>query len=312
MKSVLTFLLLFYASSLFSQDVLLHLDDTEWQSGSCGSGLPSYDDPTPTNYWTTLNRLCTLGNSVVTVKKTTDAYMGTAAKLRSDILGTANADSTPGLFARLIPGLINTGTLDLGNFTNPLVQGKPYTGRPTCFEGYYKYLPVFGDSAAICAKLTKGSVLVGEASMVVKTTVSNYTMFQIPFTYLTNDTPDTLNIVMTSSAGSETNAGRKGSTLYIDEVAVRMNCATSVETPISIFSEIFPNPTANYLRVRLQSNVFSARMELFDSYGQNISTTFLSQQETEINTETLPEGLYFYHIQNEAGGVQTGSVTVVK
>ena len=177
MKKVLFSLLLIFVVSGFSQDINLHLDDTEWQQGSCGSGLPTYEDPTPTNYWTTLNNLCSLGNSIVTVKKTTDAYLGTAAKLRSDILGTANADSTPGFLARLIPGLVNTGTLNPSNFTTPLEQGKPYTGRPSCFQGYYKYLPVFTDSAAIYAQLRKGDIVVGEASMVVKTTVSNYTMF---------------------------------------------------------------------------------------------------------------------------------------
>lgn len=312
MKKIFTFLLLGISFSGFSQDINLRLDDTEWQQGSCGSGLPNYEDPTPTNYWTTLNNLCSLGNSIVTVKKTTDAYLGTAAKLRSDILGIANADSTPGLFARLIPGLINSGTLDPGNFTSPLQQGKPYSGRPSCFQGYYKYLPVFGDSAAIYARLTKGGATVGEASMVVKTTVNSYTMFQIPFTYLNNDTPDSINIVLTSSAGSETNAGRKGSTLYIDEVAVLMTCSQSSFMPVSIFSEVFPNPATDKLNVRLHENIAFAKMEIFNLTGQKTGTYNLNHSNTEINTADFPEGLYFYRLENESGKIQTGNISVTK
>ncbi len=137
-------------------------------------------------------------------------------------------------------------------------------------------------------------------------------MFQIPFTYLTNDIPDTINIVLTSSAGSDNNAGRKGSTLYIDEVAVLMTCSQSSFMPVSVFSEVFPNPATDKLNVNLHENISSATLEIFNLTGQKRGVYLLNPLNTEINTAALPAGLYFYRLENEAGNIQTGNISIIK
>jgi len=255
-----------------------------------------------------MNQLCKLGSPIVTVTPTTDAVVGKAAMLRSQVLGIVKADSTPGFGGTLVPGLVNSGVLNTSNLTNPLRQGQPYTGKPQCLQGYYKYLPYSSDSAALYASLKSGGVEVGRASMVVKSAVPQYTMFNIPFVYTSPNTPDSINIVFVSSAGSQNNKGYKGSRLFIDEIGVYMVCPTAIEKPEITFSHVSPNPAKDKVEISLNNEIVAANMLIFNMEGKLVASHDLTEIRNEVSIAELPAGIYVYHITATNGKHNVGKL----
>lgn len=309
-KITLLFSALLGMYGLNAQNLDLNLDDPNWVAGSCGNNI-NYENPGPANFWVTMNQLCALGSPIVTVTKTSDAVSGQAAVLRTQILGTANADSTPGFLSRLVPGLINSGTLDVNNTFNPLQQGKPFTSRPACFEGYYKYSPIFGDSAAIYVKLALSGQTVGTAYISVTQAVNNYTFFSIPVNYVNSSNPDSINVVLVSSAGSQDNKGRKGSRLWVDEIHIG-TCTVGIEDKAIVLGQVFPNPASNDLTISLAENVSSGDFQLFNVEGKLVKSAFLSSMETTLSLNDLPNGMYFYTLVSQDGKRMSGKLDISK
>lgn len=177
-------------------------------------------------YLKSLNYLMTLpaaagGPGPLTTDSTSDAYEGSyAAKL---ITGTFSPMGEP----ILIPGLVGTDSLDIPNAT--IRVGKPYTLKPLKFRGYYKYAPVGGDSALISVLLSKYNTALGKRDTIglgreiYKNTVTEYTMIDLPINYLSQEVPDTLTLLVCSSAGIRFDdlmncKGQVGSTMWIDEI----------------------------------------------------------------------------------------------
>ncbi|MEI6822464.1 MAG: PCMD domain-containing protein [Bacteroidota bacterium] len=172
----------------------------------------------PSGWWTSLNSLAKLGGPV-TVSKTTDKHSGNyAVKLESVLWGSDTSSSS-----LLIPGLLAVGKFIT---SDPFIlQGKPFTSKPLKLQGYFKYNSVNNDSAVIYAKLSKYSDIKGysdtiaEASFVIKNSISNYQLLDIPFNYYINNlTPDSVSIVFVSSGDGRNFKGQVGSTLYIDDI----------------------------------------------------------------------------------------------
>ncbi len=308
MKKLTIFIFLcVYILQYNAQNLSFSFDNAEWETYSCGNGQPDYQEPKPTTFFTTLNKLCTIGlQPIITVSQTTDAYMGQAALLRTQVLGSANPDSTPTLFSTLIPGLINSGTFNTANIANPLEQGQPYTDRPTCFTGWYKYLPINQDSAAISVRLTKGGQIIGSAEQVILSAVTNWTQFNLTFNYVSTNNPDTIIMSFASSAGGQAGDGYKGSKLYIDEVFVG-TCTNTIADENIIFATLFPNPTTQHIEVNWNNNVGAIQFELYTLEGKKVKEMNLFSP-TQISLEGLTKGIYFYQIKDNQGKIQRGKV----
>lgn len=91
---------------------------------------------------------------------------------------------------------------------SPVSPGIPYTKRPLSVDITYKSKPLNNDAAAFHVTLTKynpslgESETVGEAFFEAKSTVTTWTLQNIPVMYYSTDIPDTLNIWASSSVGS--------------------------------------------------------------------------------------------------------------
>jgi hypothetical protein len=180
------------------------------------------------NYLRTLNYLTTLpasagGPGPLTTDSTRDSWSGKYAALL--ITGTFSPQGTP----ILIPGLVGTDSLDLPNST--IILGKRYadTIMPVKFRGYYKYAPVGGDSGMVSILFSKYNPslhkrdTIGFARQIYKAVVSNYTMIDLPINYFSTTKPDSLTLLICSSAGVNfvdlTNCkGQVGSKMWIDEI----------------------------------------------------------------------------------------------
>lgn len=255
------------------------------------SGL--YEQPSGT-YWTSLNPLRDLGGPV-TVEKVEDACQGTyAAKL-----------TTKNFTSLLVSGLLCSGTFNQNNLLNPLLFGQPFTLRPTIFSGCFKYSPVSGDSCALVAWVSRWNTqtnqrdTIGTATIIVDTAVANYTTYNIPFNYLTQDTPDTLTVVFSSSADGQNNNGQVGSALWVDNVSISI--ASGLNLPMMSEADIkcYPNPFTDNLTVEIPDFKGEAVFSLLSAEGKILGTTQLINKQTQIAMPHLPCGNYSYIISKD-------------
>ena len=192
-------------------DTMPNMDMERWIQ------YPNYENPAPHRAWATVNKLVDLNPNLyfATTLKTTDAQHGTyAAKMFSD-----SVSHLP-----ILSGSVATGvfTVNLEKPLESLITGAPYKSKPSRFKGYFKYQPQQGDSCEIRTTLFKWNknehkrVRVGEAIMRRTDTTTVYTPFDLPFAYFSQDDPDSIEVIFTSSAGGEYFIAKIGSTLYID------------------------------------------------------------------------------------------------
>jgi len=181
---------------------------------------PNFEEPAPYRAWATVNKLVDLNPLLYfsTTLKTDDAQDGNyAAMMFSD-----SVDYLP-----ILSGSVATGVFNV-NLTKPLeslVTGAPYKSKPTRFKGYFKYQPQQGDSCEIRTTLFRWNkdlqkrVKVGEAIMRRTDTTTVYTPFDLSFAYFSQEEPDSIEVIFTSSAGGEHFIAKIGSTLYIDNAS---------------------------------------------------------------------------------------------
>ncbi len=179
-----------------------------------------YEDPIG-NWWTTLNKIRLLGGPV-TATKTTDAHSGKYA-LRLETMSYGSY---------VITGLLMTGVFDL-NMPGYVVQGKPFTAKPSKFSGYFKYFPANHDTCSFYIGIYRFNPTlmqrdtIAEAYLAVSDTVPQYKFFEMNLDYrMQNVEPDTMNIAIISSAGGEDYKGngspQVGSALYIDDLSLEL------------------------------------------------------------------------------------------
>ena len=159
------------------------------------------------DFW---NSSINAGVTIYTAEQTSDSYQGNyAAKLTS-----------MSVFGQFIPGFITLGEINFTDMT--LTGGTPYTDRPDGINFFFKYLPSGVDTMFFAAFLTHWNNTAFETDTIGMTgyftadTYDSYTQINLPFIYTSAETPDTLNIIFTSSGFN----GNGGSTLFIDSLSM--------------------------------------------------------------------------------------------
>ncbi len=249
----------------------------------------SYEEPAG-NWWTSLNQLKSLGGPV-TVTKVSDSYSGNyAARLETKMWGTF-----------ILPGLLVSGKF----VTAPpfVLQGKPFTDKPVKFKGYYKYLSVNNDSAAIYAMITKHNSVSGKRDTIaiaIQAVLSNtptYTAFDLDFEYYSVETPDSIDVVFSSSAGGANFAGQIGSTLTVDDVMLEYGAGVFESLTPEIVFTIFPNPTSARINVTIDAPVVEPlEYFIYSLDGKLFQQGSIDKVTTEISTFGLKSGKYIFNI----------------
>jgi Putative carbohydrate metabolism domain len=249
-----------------------------------GSGL--YEEPTG-GWWTSLNALKSLG-APVTVEKSTDAHGGSySAKLTSKQWGTI-----------LLPGLLVSGRFDV---LNPqfLVQGQPFADKPDAFQGWYKYTGVNGDSAGIATLLTVWNAGAGRrdtvaaAGIVVTSSQSSWTYFDIPFFYSLNVIPDSITVALVSSGDGANFNGQVGSTLWVDDL--HLDYATAAPAPLAPASSPVVRLRGQALDVSLPTGTGTRDLRLRDIDGRLLHAQTVRAGSQTIDLD-LPSGIYLVEI----------------
>lgn len=254
-----------------------------------------YDQPD--GVWATANSIVDLWPSLIppTTIKSTDAHTGVySAKMESKIWPGANI---------LMSGTLATGVFNnqSSNPGNALKRGTPYTQRPTEFGGWYKTNSVQGDSMIFYAWLTKwnGSArdTVGIALHKEYNTIANWTEFNLPFDYKSNDTPDSISIVFTSSAGGENLQGQPGNALWVDDIT--LTTATGIKEVLMPENRITvgPNPAIEWITMHFEKPVRSGQVSVYDAMGQLVLSQKVTGNAETLNLTGLTAGTYHYLLQ---------------
>lgn len=292
---LLIFCCFFAQTTVWSQTEIPNASFEDWTSAT------NYDNP---NNWTTLNVLAALGAPAV-ASKSTDAVSGNfALKLE-----------TVSFFGNKIPGLCYLGEYEI-NLLDPAsgtLFGKPFTGRPSRLVGAYKYVPVGNDVGGVSLQLWRTNPAtgkrdtIGQATLTAETT-TGYQNFDLPIEYTATDAPDSISIVIVSSA----NEGQYqvGSAIYVDDLQLVYD-PLGINTSDALAASVYPNPATNQLHIIAQQiGINGSQLLLYDVVGKLVLQQALSNDDTMVSVANLPAGVYWYVLQSPNSNFKTGKVFI--
>lgn len=253
----------------------------------------NYEEP---EYWGTFNPVQFVG--IQAIKDTHDIYHGNySLKLSSGLIPAAVA----------VLGTINVNSA-------LIKPGRPYTQRPVKFKCVYKLTLVNNDSAAVVAFITKFNSTTQQRDTIAfagkifyqHENTKSWTPLEIDFEYESSDTPDTLGIILSSTANPD-GLGNEGCELYVDAIELEVPSSASInETNTSGNFQIFPNPANDELFIVSTNQSQASYIHIYDLAGKKI----LSHQYTEQNIISLKNfhsGKYIVKIENNNVVVFSGS-----
>ena len=247
-----------------------------------------YDDP---NSWGTLNALSILGMPI-SVTKSTERHGGAfSAKVETmSTIDDSTGQETPS------PGIMFIGSVDL--FQQSFINGTSFTARPDSLVGWVKCNSVNGDTSGIILQLTKWDAtsltqeMIGFGVYITTSSNSSFYRFSVPVEYESENTPDSLSVIVISSLGD----GQIGSAIWVDDLSLIYNTSSIGELNGTSF-EVFPNPVNDELSI---SSITIDKMEVYSATGILIDHIVLdSGLIYTYDTKKLANGLYL--VKNSKG-----------
>ncbi len=265
----------------------------------------TYDDID--GWWATVNdvRRITGNNDHLTAFKYTPAQQGNyAIRLRS-----VQALST------FIPGVVVTGTFSFQQ--QQLIQGRPYTDKPSKLKGYFKYSPVNNDSAVAYIHLSKWNTnsnrrdTIAVDSLVFIDNQSEWKDFELNLDYSNYPgvTPDSIVIRFVSSVNAGFGGGKVGSELMIDNL--------SIEFPVSKHKnfqshfDLYPNPFQNQLVIQTPNISANHTLEIYNLMGDKVFLHFMNHSKQVLDLSFLESGIYFFVLKDAHQSIM-GTQKIIK
>lgn len=106
---------------------------------------------------------------------------------------------------------------------------------------------------------------------------------------------------------STTNTGTNGSVAQGVQQPYEISTTVGVnETTINLELSVYPNPTTNYLQLKIEDFELSTlNFQLIDLQGKVIENKKVTATTSTINMETLPKAIYFLNISDNNQIVKT-------
>lgn len=287
MKQAFILLLSGFVYQVSAQNTIPNPGFENWVNG--GTFFSSYQDP---QGWGTINSATSL-LGVETVKRDTNPQFvrsGNAAiKLETFFINLLN---------RPAQGICVTGSINID--TEEIEGGFSYNLRPDYFSGWYQYYPAGTDTGQVAAILTKWNLLlqqrdiIGVAGKWILDQTSVYQEFEVPFEYWSNESPDTLMVVLVSSSQFEPSVG---SVMYIDDLS--LNFTTSIQKQTSKTNNtVYPNPASGI--VYFESPIKSA-FEVRSLKGSIVSKGNVDIGKNSLDVKGWKVGFYMLNVLSETG-----------
>lgn len=302
---------------LFIGAISISLSAQNIPDGGFETGWTEYEH-TSGNYWDYQNSLFYSLNElyeepligVLSTYRETDAQSGNYAL---KLVSKAPPTFIPGAIGTISPDFIqeflNNGGLDVR-------KDFAFTEQPVALMGYYKYIPISGDSAAIDFAVYNGDVELAAYKKVEKSIVNSWTSFYLPLTYNTTDLPNKVKILFVASAAYdfanlENCQGRENSTLYIDNIAFAY-ASGLVEPLMNDFKvELFPNPAVDGLNFTFGEEV-NAELLVYSITGALVTKQNVQGTQYRLNLSDIETGTYFYRLISDNTILTSGKFAVAK
>jgi len=294
-------------------------DDFEvWADDPLGAGVK---DPNTGNAgipgWQCLNSLASpiFGTPTSPVSVFQDSTIVHKAKYACKIVSVV-LNSTGYSYVKSFAPHDTVGVVFLGAVTSgnpPIILGVAFPHRVTSFSFWYQYIPAtksgIPDTASCNVVLTHYHHQIGQGSVLINA-MGTWAKQVVNITYDSATTPDTLNILFSSSSLYKP---LPGSILYIDDAGTPLNPQgiNEVQAP-SAAVDVYPNPASNKVNIRISGeNAYG--VEVFDITGKKINTYSVKNSAAAINTETYCPGLYIYQLYDKDGTlIKVGKFSVVQ
>ncbi|MDE5609383.1 MAG: PCMD domain-containing protein [Bacteroidales bacterium] len=316
MKKTILFLgvlSIFIGKSMAQNQALPDGKFEEWEQGKKYGDAGTYDD-LANPFWKSLNILATLQPDMFTGPVTLFKDKGRsgaeddfAPKMQSDFLKFGEDKEI------FLPGVVGAMTVLIDDQT--AVFGRPFKSRPKAINGYMKYLPVNGDSASIFVEVYKYNAAgmrqtIGRVEQKFKDSVEDWTAFELPITYNSDETPDSITVLFVSSAGYDFKdlfncKGQIGSTLWVDDVEFVYEGedpgpSTNNENTVLAASKLYPNPSFNGI---FNLNVQEAcRAEVISVAGRLVmQQNFNTAGAYTLDLSRFAPGVYYIRLSNQEG-----------
>lgn len=233
-------------------------------------------------------------NVLTTYRETEDVQSGNYA-IR--LVSKSPPTFIPGAIGTISPNFIeeflNNGGLDVR-------KDFVFLEQPVGLMGYYKYIPVAGDSAAIDFAVYHGETEIATNTKIEKNMISTWKEFYLPLTYQSTDIPNKVKILFVASAGYdfqnlENCKGRENSTLYIDNIAFAY--ASGMVEPLmnNLIVNLYPNPANHYVHLNFENST-TAEIQIFSIAGALVKTSTIRSNFYNLDVENWENGTYFYRI----------------
>lgn len=286
--------ILVFQSHIFAQNQIPNNDFEYWET------ISNYEEPVD---WNTPNPF-TASLGVITVSKSTDSYSGNySAKLESKNI----------IFVGTIPGFLTLGDFEVNIATQEysITGGVPFTERPAQFTGNFKYSPNSGDQAMMAILLLKHNPggnpdTIGYGAKIVTNSVSSWTEFTSDIIYFSGEEPDTMNILILSSAQLNPVAGSK---LFVDNLGLVFEAnpeITSVEPSSGLQGELLTisisGDNTNFTLCSADDIWLSQASETIYPLEINIVNDQLIEAEFSL-PDSAPTGLWDMNVYNTEDGL---------
>ncbi|MCF8374662.1 MAG: T9SS type A sorting domain-containing protein [Bacteroidales bacterium] len=251
----------------------------------------AYEDP---EYWMSSNFISISGGGV-SVSKSSDHYHGSFS-LKLETTLTAWDDSI---------SFITNGHI---GESGP-AGGIPISDVPDKFTFYYKSTPIGADSSVAGAWLFYydpglDSVITLEEIFVTLPPATDWTYFEVPFTYTGPEIPDTLNIAFSASHIEETGGEISlGSVMYVDKVELVPTISIDeIGSQSAGKLLISPNPASDFVNIWFSGGKSSlATIAVYNAFGARLIESVISNADGcfRLNTSEFAPGIYIINAYSE-------------
>lgn len=275
-------------------------EPTGWYSNKSGSAIAKLGPQT-----------CFKDSTIVhsgrySVKTVTENYIGTAVN-GAVTTGVVNAPSISDKTLGYI------GTVNYSTATDD--RRMSFTGRPDSIVGWYQYTSGgTGEQGKMRAILHTGEYYdpetpttyhpdptankIADALFLTPTSsVSTWTRFSIPFTYVSASSPAYIMINVTPSANQATTI--TGSTLWLDDLTVVYNPPAGICNTVMKEEDVTIYAYNKTVCVRFATEVVTGSIiSLIDITGKEVFSQGIDKGYNSFYLSDLHSGIYIYHLSN--------------
>lgn len=259
-----------------------------------------------------VNQLFNSAYTGISVSKSTQSFSGSfAVKMETAINSGDTVGGSIMSFQSMndFAGIFNGGNL-----------GFPYSIRSTSLKGYYKFNSIGNDGALISVSMTKWNTTTNTRDVLVEenfditANAAAYTLFDLPITYLDNESPDTV-FIDAGIYGPNNNKSHVGTTFYLDALSFTGTAPTGLDELYSDnrYVKLYPNPFNNsaIINIDIAVKLNNASISIFDILGKEVKTiNNINKNEVILEKGEMSAGLYFYKLLNNSSEVSNGKFII--